>query len=291
MPRSDEVKRLLLASVLGNAALCALKIVGGALSGSTALLADGSDSLLNVASGALAYKFRREAERPPDYDHMYGHSLLEVYGSLLILILMVATFSFVGFVAADRWLHGAVERIDPVGIPFAAASLALNLAMGLLLRVFGRESTVARTESRHVSLDVVEGLVTLSGVSMGAYISVQYDVMATFALLIIVAFFVAQTLRELRGTITAESPPASVVKEIEDALTSVDGVKGVHSLRVRQAAGKVFADVHLEVDRSLTVEEAHRICDEAESRVKEKVANVDIVIHVEPKGESGARGE
>jgi len=76
-----------------------------------------------------------------------------------------------------------------------------------------------------------------------------------------------------------------VIKVLESTLASVDGVKGIHNLRIRQAGKKIFADVHLEVDRKLTVKEAHSICDEAERRLKQKLSNVDIVIHIEPEGE------
>lgn len=279
------IRRVLLASVFGNAAICTLKIIGGIMSGSTALLADGSDSLLNIASGAIAYRFKTEAEKPPNSGHRYGHSLLEVYGSLLILMLMIATFSFIGFMAIDRLEHGITRRIDPIGVPFATISLALNLTMSLLFRTFGRGSAVVRTESRHISLDVMEGLLTLSGVSLGAYVSALYDVAATFALLTLVAILVAQTLRELKAAITAESPPEEVVKSIEKILAGIEGVKDVHDLRIRQAGGKVFADVHLEVDKGLTVDEAHRICDEAENEVKKKLKDIDIIIHIEPEGE------
>ncbi|MEM0226178.1 MAG: cation diffusion facilitator family transporter [Thermofilaceae archaeon] len=279
------VDRVLIASVVGNALVCSVKIAGGLLSGSTALLADGSDSILNVVSGALAYRFRREAEKPPDFEHPYGHSLLEVYGSLLIVMLMVATFSFIGYMALDRLMHGELERVDPIGVLFATVSLALNLTVSTLLRILGRGSVIARAESRHVSFDVFEGLLTLTGVALGAYVSALFDIAATFALLALVAFTVFLTLRELRGFITAESPPENLVREIERALASVEGVKGVHQLRVRQAADTIFADVHLEVERGITIEEAHRISEEAERNVKERLGNVDIVVHIEPEGE------
>jgi len=285
MTERSPIRKVLLVSIFGNAAICGLKITGGVLSGSTVLLADGSDSLLNVASGSIAYAFRAKAEKPPDSKHRYGHSLLEVYGSLLILALMVFMLSFIAFIAVDKLKHDLAKTIEPIGIPFAVASLALNLTMGTLLRIFGRESTIASVEARHISLDVAEGILSLSGVLLGVYVSAMYDVAATFILLAFVAFFVAQTFRELRASIIAESPPEEVIRVLESALTSVDGVKGIHNLRIRQAGKKIFADVHLEVDRKLTVKEAHSICDEAERKLKQKLSNVDIVIHIEPEGE------
>ena len=284
---SERVEQVLVAAAIGNAIVCLLKLAGGALSGSVALLADGSDSLLNVLSASLAYRFRREASRPPDREHPYGHALVETYGSLLILVLMVATFSFVGYMAFDRLVHGFEERVLPIGVVFAIVSLVLNLTVSVSLRVYGRGSSIAVTESRHVSLDAVEGAVTLAGVALGSVFSALYDVVAAFVLLALVAFFVARTLKQLEAEITATSPPREVVARIESALREVREVTGYHNLRVRKAGGSVFADVHLVVKRGLSVEEAHRISDEAESRVKRALEGtpVDIVVHVEPEGD------
>lgn len=284
MIKHNAVKRVLLTSTLGNATLCILKITGGAISGSMALIADGSDSLLNIASGIIAYRYKIEAEKPPDLKHRYGHALLEVYGSILILMLMIATFSFIGFMALNRLEHITDVRIDPIGIPFAITSLALNLVISISLRTFGRGSILVKTESRHISLDVIEGLLALSGVSFGAYVSATYDLVATFILLALITFFAIQTLKELKITITAESPPEEMVRTIENILLSVNGIKNIHDLRIRQAGEKLFADVHIEVNKELTVEEAHRICDEAEYRIKQRLKDIDIVIHVEPDG-------
>ena len=66
---------------------------------STALLAEGSDSILNVVSSSIAHRFYTRSLKPPDERHPYGHMRFEVYGSLLILLLMATTFSFVGFMA------------------------------------------------------------------------------------------------------------------------------------------------------------------------------------------------
>uniref|UniRef100_A0A7C3WU38 Cation transporter n=1 Tax=Thermofilum pendens TaxID=2269 RepID=A0A7C3WU38_THEPE len=281
------VRRVFLFSALANAAVAALKIAGGLLSGSIALLADGSDSVLNVASATIAYKLAGEAVKPPDEQHPYGHARLEVYASMVILLLMAITFSFVLFQALDRVSHGVYEKIDPVGVVFAVASLALNLVVSSLLRVWGTGSPVAVTEARHVTLDVAEGLITLVGVSLGAYVSFVFDLTATAVIMALVAYFMVETTRELKHLVLDTSPPPEVMRRIEDVLRSSEKVLGYHDLRARAVQGKIYADVHLEMDSSLTLEEVHQVCDAVENRLREELGDVEITIHVEPvrKGE------
>jgi len=290
LPMGANVARVLLLAIAGNTVISVLKVVGGLISASTALLADGSDSILNVISALIAYRFYVRAQRPPDARHPYGHSKFEAFGSMLILLFMVATFSFVGFEALDRFMHGWPEKIGGIGIAFALASLILNFFVSYSLRLLGRDSQIALTESRHTSLDVAEGVTTLVGVTLGALYSAVFDLVATIVILAIVAFFIYETVGELRGEVVDTSPPSPLLRDIEDLIKSTPGVLGVHSLRARMAGSKVFTDVHIEVDPSMTVEEAHMVCDDVEKRIRERFnGKVDVTLHVEPspEGESG----
>jgi len=142
------------------------------------------------------------------------------------------------------------------------------------------------TESRHTSLDVLEGVTTLTGVTLGSTLSAYYDLAATFVILGIVAYFIYETLRELQAQVVDTSPPPEVLKAIEEEALRVQGVKGVHSLRARAVGGRVYADLHLEVSPQLSVDEAHSLCDQVERNVSKRLGgNVDLTIHVEPSGD------
>ncbi|AJB41654.1 Cobalt-zinc-cadmium resistance protein [Thermofilum adornatum 1505] len=274
---------MLLLSILGNLAVFIAKMLGGILSGSLALLADGADSSLNVFSSSIAYYFYKRSQKPPDQRHPYGHEKFEVFGSLLILLLMVLTLSAIGFLAIHRLLEGMPEKIDPVSIVFAFFSLVLNLTVSTLLKRFSSESLLASTESRHISLDVAEGATTLAGVTLGSYLSSLYDLFAAIVILVIVTYFVLETLKDLREQIVDTSPDIELSQIIEEAIKNSQQEIQYHALRSRKSGRKIYADLHLVVPKELSVEEAHKICDEIEKKAKEKLGeNIDITIHVEP---------
>ncbi|MGC9107831.1 MAG: cation diffusion facilitator family transporter [Infirmifilum sp.] len=288
MENEGKLGRIFLAAMLGNAAVSLVKILGGLLSGSTALLADGSDSILNVVSSGIAYHYYKRSQKPPDEKHPYGHVRFEVYGSILILLLMAATFSFVGFMAVDRLAHGEPELVDKIGIAFAVVSILLNASVSSLLRVHGRGSQIALAESRHVSLDVAEGVTTLAGVTLGSLFSAYYDLAATIIILGMVSYFIYETLQDLRSQIIDTSPPSEVLDAIREEAMRIHGVKGVHALRARVVGERIYADLHLEVDPRLSVEEAHRLCDELEKSIERRFeGRVDLTIHVEPAPSHG----
>jgi cation diffusion facilitator family transporter len=283
MQNEKSPTKVLLLSILGNLAVFIAKMLGGILSGSLALLADGADSSLNVFSSSIAYYFYKKSQEPPDQRHPYGHEKFEVFGSLLILLLMVLTFSSIGFLAIHRLLEGMPEKIDPVSIVFALFSLVLNLTVATLLKRFSSESLLASTESRHISLDVAEGATTFVGVTLGSYLSSLYDLFAAIVILVIVTYFVLETLKDLREQIVDTSPDIELSQIIEEAIKNSQQEIQYHALRSRKSGRKIYADLHLVVPKELSVEEAHKICDEIEKKAKEKLGeNIDITIHVEP---------
>jgi ferrous-iron efflux pump FieF len=283
MQSETSPTKVLLLSILGNLAVFIAKMLGGILSGSLALLADGADSSLNVFSSSIAYYFYKKSQKPPDQRHPYGHEKFEVFGSLLILLLMVLTFSAIGFLAIHRLLEGMPEKIDPVSIVFALFSLMLNLTVSTLLKRFSSESLLASTESRHISLDVAEGATTLAGVTLGSYLSSLYDLFAAIVILVIVTYFVLETLKDLREQIVDTSPDIELSQIIEEAIKNSQQEIQYHALRSRKSGRKIYTDLHLVVPKELSVEEAHKICDVIEKKAKEKLGeNIDITIHVEP---------
>jgi divalent metal cation (Fe/Co/Zn/Cd) transporter len=58
-----------------------------------------------------------------------------------------------------------------------------------------------------------------------------------------------------------------------------------HDLKTRRHGNQVFAELHLSVDGSLSVKEAHDLTDHLEEELKEEQPNVHLTIHVEPPEE------
>ncbi|WP_421401238.1 cation diffusion facilitator family transporter, partial [Agrobacterium fabrum] len=63
------------------------------------------------------------------------------------------------------------------------------------------------------------------------------------------------------------------------------GVIGVHDLRTRRAGSAAFIDFHVVVPATMTVREAHDICDRLEDAIRDVIPGASLAIHVEPEGE------
>jgi len=79
---------------------------------------------------------------------------------------------------------------------------------------------------------------------------------------------------------------------IRELASSMPKVKGVHDMLLREIHGKLYVELHLELERSLTLREAHETATLFEERVKAEVPGVaGMVTHLEPVRERPAYGE
>jgi divalent metal cation (Fe/Co/Zn/Cd) transporter len=74
-----------------------------------------------------------------------------------------------------------------------------------------------------------------------------------------------------------------VIEDIEHIIVSTEGVKDFHKLKTRKIGNNIATDVHIQVDKQLSLVEAHDICTEIENRLREKYGKETILyIHCEP---------
>lgn len=80
-----------------------------------------------------------------------------------------------------------------------------------------------------------------------------------------------------------KSLPDSDITDIETIITSTPGVSGYHRLRTRHIGPNIAIDVHVKMDGTLTLREAHEIASNIEKNLKEKYGQATYVgIHMEP---------
>ncbi len=71
--------------------------------------------------------------------------------------------------------------------------------------------------------------------------------------------------------------------KITDLAKSVKGVKGVHNVTTYFSFGKLFVNLHVMVDKDVNLETAHKISDQIEEEIQEKIPNTEhVTIHLEP---------
>jgi divalent metal cation (Fe/Co/Zn/Cd) transporter len=79
-----------------------------------------------------------------------------------------------------------------------------------------------------------------------------------------------------------DTAPRGLQERVQQVAEGVPGVEAVTHIRMREVGPVVFLDLTATVDRSKSLEEAHRIAAQVEDEVRAAVPGSDVVVHIDP---------
>lgn len=270
--------------------LLGLKSLAYLLTGSVALLSDALESTVNVAATLLALFAIRFAQRPPDETHPFGHSKAEYFSAVLEGVLVVLAAFLIAKESIPRLLHPRpLGDLGPGLLVSLLASLINGLLAWHLLRQGRRLRSPALTaDGYHVLSDVLTSVGVLAGVSL-AWATGLWVLDPLLALLVAgnILLMGFRLVRQSVGGLMDEGLSPAEVSRIRKTIAEALGGRAleVHDLKTRKAGNRAFLEFHLVVPGSMTVEEAHRLCDELERALEESFPGLAVTIHVEPESE------
>lgn len=273
-------------SILTACVTISLKFAAYWLTGSVGLLSDALESVVNLVAALAALLALIIAALPPDQDHAYGHSKVEYFSSGLEGSLIIVAAITIAYSAVGRLLSPV--PLEQVGIGLAVSVLAalLNLFTARVLLRAGRQyrSVTLIADAHHLMTDVWTSAGVLLGV--GAVAITGWIVLDPLLALLVALQIVRSGIRLLRESalgLMDTALPNNEQQEIIDILErhSQDGVT-YHALRTRQAGAQRFVSVHVQVPGAWTVQAGHSLVEEIEREVRQVMAPVSILTHLEP---------
>ena len=281
-------------SIAVGLAVLALKYLAWNLTGSVALLSDAIESIVNVLTAIAALIAIRFAAQPADKDHPYGHHKAEYVSAVVegVLIVIAALV-----ILREAWGAFLVPRmIDApwLGLAVNGAATVINLFWALVLIRQGRKhrSPALAADGSHLMTDVVSSVGVLAGLVLAIYSGVRFlDPLLAGLVALNILWSGWKLMKESAGGLLDEALPDETLERIRAAIAkNADGAIEAHDLRTRHAGPMTFVEFHLVVKGSMSVTEAHEICDRLERAIKEIVSDALISIHVEPEGKAKHSG-
>jgi cation diffusion facilitator family transporter len=283
--RAQAAARSTWVSVGLNLVLTLVQIVVGVLAKSQALVADGLHSLSDVVADFVVLLANRHSQQGADAEHPYGHQRFETAASLVLGLLLLGVG--VGLLASAIGKLKAPEALSaahPVALWVACATLvAKELLFRYMLRVAQRvKSSMLVANAWHARSDAASSLVVALGL-VGSLLG--YPILDPIAALIVglmVAKMGGQFAWAALHDLMDRAADAQEVEAIGRTLLETPGVQGVHDVRTRKMGDMLLADVHIEVDATLSVEAGHNIAVLARQRVMQRHRVLNLMTHVDP---------
>lgn len=272
-----------------NAALALIKLAGGLLGNTYALVADAAESLLDILSSALVWVGFQVASRPPDEDHPYGHGKAEPLAALMVALFIFAMAGWVGW-------HAVQEIRTPHLAPawwtllVLAGVVAAKLWFSRRMHAAGRQvgSTALGVEAMHHWSDAMTSAAAFVGICIALWGGPGWETADDWAALfacVIIAFNGAGMTMKGLGDIMDTAVPRAFEDEVRAIAAAVPGVRALHKLRVRKSGLSHLVDIQVRVDGDLSVRTGHEIAHAVKDALLASVPHAisDVIVHIEPE--------
>lgn len=272
-------------SVVAAVVTIAVKATAYMLTGSVGLLSDALESLVNLAGALLALTMLNIAVRPPDEEHVYGHSKAEYFSSGVEGALITIAAVSIGVASIDRLLRPQLIEQPGLGVAVSATASLINLAVALVLRNAGRRynSITLEANAKHLLTDVWTSVGVLIAIGLVVVTGLQWldPVIALIVAANIVRTGYPLVKRSAYGLLDTALPEEEVrkVRQVLDRYAR-NGIQ-YHALRTRQAASRSFVSVHILVPGRWTVQRGHRLLEWIESDIRAVIAHAIVFTHLE----------
>ncbi|WP_119395027.1 cation diffusion facilitator family transporter [Salinibius halmophilus] len=282
--RQRAIKRVTLIGAVLDGALAIAKVFGGLAFQSAALIADGIHSASDIVTDIFVLMVNKHAAASPDAGHPYGHARFETIGTAALGAVLVIVAAGLAWEIIAAFMTGLSSQLSPLALVVAAISVvSKEWIFHYTMRVAKQtESSLLAANAWHSRSDALSSIVVFIGL-LGALMGVHW---LEPAAAIVVAIMIGRMGIELVINALQELADKGLsdqqYRDVELALSGVQGVVGTHQLRARWHAGKALLDLHVQVDPHLSVSEGHLIGDRACQAIRDKLPQAgDITVHID----------
>lgn len=280
----NEKRSVALYSILAAIGMIVGKSAVGLMTGSLAILTDALHSLLDMGASIITYFAVRVSDRPADQHHHFGHGKVESLAALSQVILLLLTCIWIIHEAVGRLMSGdSIVVMNVWAYVVIVGAIIIDITRVRVLRRTAKKykSLALEADALNFSTDIYSSLVVLFGmtaVSMGWPMA---DAVAAIG----VAIFIITAIYRLGKQsidILLDRAPLDTEGKILEIITSEPEVIGVDSIRLRSDGRTTFAELTLDVDRSLSFARASELKGWLNEKVRLAMNDVDVTCSFRP---------
>ncbi len=286
-PREIATVRTSWISLILSLVIMGLKFGAYEMTGSTAVLSDAVESIVNVVAAAMAFLVMRAVAEPADEEHPYGHGKLEYFSAAFEGGLIAFASLAIGNEAIRALIRGESLNQPDLGAFVMIGATAMNLGLAFHLRSVGRKhkSEALMASASHVFTDVWTTVAVILGLILVKFTGWQW-IDPVMALLVAghLGFSGYKIVRRSAGALMDEVEPESL-KDLAAAFQAhrKPWVIDVHNLKVIRSGHFHHIDGHLVVPEYWNVAQTHARADEYEEAIVAAYPfDGEIAFHVDP---------
>ena len=285
--RKKEKKAMLVIifNLFINIILASLRIVFGYMGNSTALIADGVNSLTDCVSNTIAVVGLKAGSKPEDEHHPFGHGKMESIMSIIIGTLIIVAASNILYENIMKLFRGEVST-QPPALLIGVSIISLIIKAGQFIFIKRNGERLNNTLLLALSKDYKSDFIISTSVVIGIFLSRQVSPMVDSVLGIAVILYI---IKEGYGIIRDNSlelldtQDKEFLEKVYNEVIREKGVENAHDFHMSKSGENIYLFMDIRVNKNMLVIEAHDLSHEISNKLKLKYKNLkDVIIHVEP---------
>ncbi len=264
--------RNLFLTVLLNVGITIAQYIGGFVSGSLSLISDATHNLSDVLSLLFSYIAHRLAHRKKqDLSRTFGYKRAEIIAAFVNAMTLIVISVFLIIEAVNHYLHP--RPINGTIVIILAIIGILGNGWGvLLLKKDTSHSLNIRSAYMHLLADMLTSVVVLLGGLMIKYAGIyRVDSILTFIISLYLIYSAWDILKESLKILMLFAPGHIIIKEIEDEILALQGIRNIHHVHLWQLNDKdTHFEAHIEFIDDIPLSEFDKKCEQIEKLLLEK---------------------
>lgn len=281
-----QANKVSVITIVSNLLLSALKFAVGFIGNSQALISDAVHSASDVVSTVAVMIGINLSTKKSDDDHPYGHERIECIFSIILAIMLFATGLGIGISAVKIILTGAdIEIPSKVTLYVAAISIAVKEWMYHYTKrtAIKLDSSSLMADAWHHRSDALSSVGSLIGIG-GALLGFTIcEPIASIVICVFIAKAAYDIFIDAVNRLVDRACSDDEVEAIRACVLEVEGVERIDSIMTRRFGSKIYVDLEIAEDGSITLTEAHQIAERVHDNIENKIENIKhCMVHVNP---------
>jgi len=286
--RNKEGTKAAAVGIIGNSFISISNIIIGIISGSFALVAEGAHSISDVGTSIVGYIGFKVGQKPPDAEHPLGHGRAEAIAGLIIVIFLAVIAYEILTSAIDKLIFGVTEAPTNLALVMAFLGIIINTFLNKYQMKIGKKinSPAIMADAKQQGMDVLSNIAIFASVIIAQAGFKFIDPLVGFLIGLFILKAAYDVGRDNINNIMGKVPDENLTGEIKKVADSIEGVCGVHNIKINYFGSYATLSLHIEVDPKLTLVESHNLVHYTQNRIKKEIEIIQAVVgHVCPYGE------
>ncbi len=255
-------KNILIAFIL-NLAFSVFEFIGGIFTGSVAIISDAVHDIGDATSIGVSFFLEKKSKKQPDEKYTYGYARYSVLGSVITTFILLFGSASVIYNAVMRIIEPTEIKYNGM-IIFAVVGVAVNLIAALVTR--DGDSLNQKAVNLHMLEDVLGWIVVLIGAIVIKFTELYIiDPIMSIGVSVFIFVNAIKNLKEVVDLFLEKTPHNIDIAEIQEHVSEVEGVLGVHHIHVWSMDGQHnYATMHI-----VAKGDPHEIKDKIREELKE----------------------